>query len=231
MPRGKGGGEGRGGAAGRPAAGGKGGRDADRRLCENAGPAHESPTARPMPDAHSMKALWALFWSVCLLRRAPDELPRSLPLLAAVALLGLALGICSQFLGGAVAPVVAIVTVLLALVLDLAVLGALLAFKRQQALFVQALTAILGADLVLGLFSLPLVLAARLLGESPLTGVVVLLQMLLVGWNLGVRGFIYHRAARLGIFQGNMLALTLFLLNVFLVFKLFPELLAAPGAR
>jgi hypothetical protein len=50
---------------------------------------------------------------------------------------------------------------------------------------------------------------------------------LLVGWNLGVRGFVYHRTLEIGIFQANMLSLTLFLLHIFLAAKLFPELLAA----
>lgn len=178
-----------------------------------------------------MKALWTLFWSVCLMRRAPDELPYSLPLLAVAAMLTLALGITTQFLAGGAPAVAAVTTVLLAAVFDVLVLWALLAFKRQELLYVQALTALFGADFVLGLFAIPLVLLGRLLGESPLVAVVVFGQMLLVGWNLGVRGFIYHRSAQIGIFQGNMLALTLFLLNIFVAVKLFPELLAAPGAH
>lgn len=178
-----------------------------------------------------MNALWTLFWSVCLMRRAPEELPYSLPLLAAAALLALVLGISTQLLAGGTPVKVAVVTVLIAAVLDLLLLWALLAFKRQELLYVQALTAVFGVDFVLGLFAVPLVLAGRLLGDSPLVAVVVFGQMLLVGWNLGVRGFIYHRSARIGIFQGNMLALTLFLLNIFIAVKLFPELLAANGAH
>ncbi|MES2917517.1 MAG: hypothetical protein V4729_02750 [Pseudomonadota bacterium] len=179
-----------------------------------------------------MKAFWALFWSVCQMRRAPADVPWSLPLLALVALLNISLAIATQFLGGSVQPIPAVATVFVAAVLDVAGYGLLLAFKRQELQYVQGLTATWGADLVLGLFALPLALAGRLAGtESPLLGVVVFGQMLLVGWNLGVRGFIYHRSAHVGIFQGNMLALTLFLLNVFIAFRLFPELFAAPGAR
>lgn len=178
-----------------------------------------------------MKALWALFWSVCQMRRAPEELPWSLPLLATAALLSLGLGIATQLLSGTTPAVPALATVAIAALLDALVAWALLAFKRQEWAYVQALTAIFGADFVLGLFALPLVLAGRLAGDSPLLAVVVFGQMLLVGWNLGVRGFIYHRSAHIGIFQGNMLALTLFLLNIFIAVKLFPELLAAPGAH
>lgn len=179
-----------------------------------------------------MKALWALFWSVCQMRRAPAELPWSLPLLTLVALLNIALATGTQFLGGSIQPIPAVATVLVAAALDVVGYGLLLTFKRQELQYVQGLTATWGADLVLGLFAVPLALGGRLAGpESPLLGVVVFGQMLLVGWSLGVRGFIYHRTANLGIFQGNMLALTLFLLNVFIAFRLFPELFAAPGAR
>lgn len=178
-----------------------------------------------------MNALWTLFWSVCLMRRTPEELPYSLPLLATSALLALALGISTQLLAGGTPIKVAVVTVLVAAALDLLLLWALLAFKRRELLYVQAITAVFGVDFVLGLFAVPLVLAGRLLGDSPLVAVVVFGQMLLVGWNLGVRGFIYHRSAHIGIFQGNMLALTLFLLNIFIAVKLFPELLAANGAH
>lgn len=178
-----------------------------------------------------MKALWVLFWSVCQMRRTPDDVPYSLPLLAITALLTAALGMGTQFLAGPVATTAAIATVLIAVALDALVLWLLLLFKRQELHFVQGLTAIYGADFVLGLFAVPLVVTGRLLGESPLVAVIVFGQMLLVGWNLGVRGFIYHRTLRIGIFQANMLALTLFLLNIFIAVKLFPELLAVPGAQ
>jgi hypothetical protein len=178
-----------------------------------------------------MKALWALFWSVCQMRRAPAELPWSVPLLLLVMAANAGLGVAAQLLGGPTPPLPAVAVVLIALVLDVVAYGLLLVFKRQEMLFVQGLTATWGADFVLGLFSLPLALGARLAGEqSALTAVVVLLNLLLLGWNLGVRGFIYHRTAAIGIFQGNMLALTLYLLNVFIVFRLFPEILRAPGA-
>lgn len=177
-----------------------------------------------------MKALWALFWSVCQMRRAPDEVPYSLPLLALVCALAIALAIATQFLAGPAPMPAAVATAFLGAAVDAAVLWALLAFKRQQPLYVQALATVFGTDFVLGLFNVPLALAGRLLGDGhPMLQVLVFLQMLLVGWNLGVRGFIYHRSARIGIFQANMLALTLFLLNIFIVVKLFPELLGPGG--
>ncbi|HET8731267.1 MAG TPA: hypothetical protein VFM34_09185 [Moraxellaceae bacterium] len=175
-----------------------------------------------------MIALWALFWSVCLMRRGPDDVPYSLPLLALAIALSVGLGVVTQFLSGSES-LPGMAAVLISPVVDALALWALLAFKRQEPLFVPSLTAVFGADLLLGLFALPLVLASHFVGESPLLPVVVFGQMLLVGWNLGVRGFIYHRSAHIGIVQANVLALTLFVLNIFFVVKLFPELLGPAG--
>lgn len=177
-----------------------------------------------------MKALWSLFWSVCQMRRGPEDMPFSLPLLLFMLGLNMALGIGIQFATGPAATAAAIGIVLLAVAVDALVLWLLLAFKGLQMRFVQSLIAVYGADFLLGLFALPLVALGLLAGRSPLLAAVVFGQMLLVGWNLGVRGFIYHRALHIGIFQANMLSLTLFLLHIFIAVRLFPELVASSGS-
>jgi hypothetical protein len=53
--------------------------------------------------------------------------------------------------------------------------------------------------------------------------------MLLVGWNIGLRGFVFHRSLNIGMLQGNVLSLALFLLNIAVSVQLFPELLPAKG--
>jgi hypothetical protein len=178
-----------------------------------------------------MKALFAMLWSVCTMRRGPDELPHSLALLGLVLGLNMALGIGIQWLSAPLAPDAAVGLVLLTLALDALVLWALLAFKRLELRYMQTLTTIYGVDFLLGLVALPLIVAGVLLGKGPWMAVFVFLQMLLVGWNLGVRGFVYHRALEIGIFQANMLSLTMFLLHIFLAAKLFPELLARTPAQ
>lgn len=173
-----------------------------------------------------MRALWSLYWSVCLLRRGPEAIPRSSGLLVLVLLLDIALGLAIQRLSEPVSVAAALVIVLLAMLLDASVLWGLAVFKRRELHYVPALTTIYGVDFLLGLVALPLMVAGVAAGKSPWLGVMVALQMLLVSWNLGVRSFVYHRALGIGVFQASMLTLTLFLLHVTLAAQLFPELLA-----
>lgn len=179
-----------------------------------------------------MKALWALFWSVCQLRRGPEDMPYSTGLLVLVLLLDIALGISVELVAEPATLQAAMGVTLLAVASDALALWGLLRFKQAELRYVQSLTTIYGADFMLGLISLPLVALGLLLPEkTPWLAPLVFAQMLLVGWNLGVRGFVYHRALAIGIFQGNMLSLALFFLNIFISVKIFPELLSASVAR
>lgn len=173
-----------------------------------------------------MKALWSLFWSLCQLRRGPEDLPNSTRLLLGVVVLDVALGMGSQLLSPSTPLFEAMAIALLAAGSDALVLWALLRFKQRPMRYVQGLTAIYGSDFLLSLLVLPLLMIGLLLpAPSPWLALMVFAQMLIVGWSLGVRGFVYHRVLNVGIFQGNMLSLTLFFLNVFIVAKIFPELL------
>lgn len=173
-----------------------------------------------------MRALLALFWSVCRLQRGPEDVPWSVGLLLALLMLDVLVGIA----GDAVAApgrlhAVAGMTVI-ALVIDALSLWVLLRFKRLGRRFVQGLTTICGVDLLMGLIALPVILAGLLLPPpSPWLAGIVFVQMLLVGWNLGLRGFVYHRVLEISLLQGNMLALALFFLNIFISVQLFPGLL------
>lgn len=172
-----------------------------------------------------MRALLALFWSVCRLQRGPEDVPYSIGLLLLVLTLDVFLGIAGDaFADPGRLHAVALVTVLGAAA-DAAILWGLLRFKRLGARFVQSLTTLYGIDLLLGLLTLPVTLAGLLLAASHWLVAVVFVQMLLVGWNLGLRGFVYHRTLAISLLQGNMLSLTLFFLNVFVSVQLFPELL------
>ena len=172
-----------------------------------------------------MRALWALFWSVCRLQRGPEDVPWSVGLLVLV----LTLDVVTGIFGDAVAEpsrlqAVAVLAVLAA-ALDALVLWVLLRFKQHGERFVQSLTTLYGVDLVLGLVALPVTLLGLWLPASPWLAAVVFAQMLLVGRNLGLRGFVFHRALAVSLLQGNMLALALFFLNIFFSVRLFPELL------
>lgn len=171
-----------------------------------------------------MKALWSSLWSICRMSRGPEELPQSLSLLLLVLMLGAGMGIGLQLLDKPDALQLALGVTALAIALDALVLGALVLFKQTQDRYVQGLTAIYGSDFLISLISLPLAVAGMYFSKVPWLPVLVFAQMLLVGWSLGVRAFIYHRTLRVGVLLANMLSLTLFLLTVFIIVKLFPEL-------
>lgn len=177
-----------------------------------------------------MKALWTLFWQICQLRRGPEDVPYSVQLLVLLAVLDVALGIGGQLLAAPDRLRIAVSLTLLAVVMDAAVFWGLLWFKRLQSRWVQGLTTIFGIDLLLGLVALPLTLLSHVVEpKSVMIGLVVVAQMLLVGWNIGLRGFVFHRALNIGLLQGNMLSLALFMLNIFISIQLFPELVPVKG--
>ncbi|MDP2227855.1 MAG: hypothetical protein Q8J78_10325 [Moraxellaceae bacterium] len=177
-----------------------------------------------------MKALWLLFWDLCRLRRGPEEVPYSLPLLAVVVALDVALNLTGHVLAAPDALMRGVQLTLMGLLLEMLVLASLLRFKGLQERFVQSFTAIIGVDLLLSVLALSFTLLSLAVEpKSPVIGLVVIAQMLIVGWNLALRGFIYHRALNIGLLQGIMLSLALFLLNIFLSVQLFPGLLQKNG--
>jgi hypothetical protein len=177
-----------------------------------------------------MKALWTLFWQLCQLRRGPEDVPYSLQLLLLLGLMDVALGVGGQLLAQPDRVRIAVSLTLLALAMDAIALWGLLAFKKLQGRWVQALTAIIGIDLLLSLVALPLTLISLAVQPSSFViAIVVVTQMLLVGWNIGLRGFVFHRSLNIGMLQGNVLSLALFLLNIAVSVQLFPELLPAKG--
>lgn len=174
-----------------------------------------------------MKALWKQLWLLCRLQGGPEDIPASLEVLLLIVMLNAGFSISLQMLAEPVAPETAVGMTGLALALDVLVLAGLLLFKAVKGRLVPTLTAIFGVDLLISLLAVPAVFMATQMDKSPWLSVSVFFQMLLMGWNLAVRGFIYHRTLRIGILQANMLSLTLFLLTVFLATRLFPELMPA----
>lgn len=174
-----------------------------------------------------MKAIWSLFWQLLALRRGPADMPRSVPLLLSLILLNIVLSVLGQWVGNPQGWRIGLGMAGIGLAIDVVTLWALLQFKSQPGRYVQTLTAVYAADTMLSLCALPL-LPIYLLApaKSALLTIGFMIDMLITGWSLGVRGFIYHRSLNVGIFQGNMLSITLFLLTMLASVKLFPELIA-----
>ncbi|HEX4937246.1 MAG TPA: hypothetical protein VFX11_01115, partial [Candidatus Kapabacteria bacterium] len=170
------------------------------------------------------------FWDICRLRRGPEDVPYSVQLLVLLVLLDFLVGVGGQLLAQPERLHIALSLTALALAMDAVALWGLLAFKHLKARWVQSLATVVGIDLLLSLVALPLTLLSHVVEpKSFMIGIIVVSQMLLVGWNIGLRGFVLHRALNIGMLQGNMLSLALFMLNVAVSVQIFPELVPAKG--
>ncbi|RZU36969.1 hypothetical protein EV700_3182 [Fluviicoccus keumensis] len=179
-----------------------------------------------------MKALWSLFWQILRFDRGPEEAPNSPMLLLGLIALDYLLSLLSQGLSkGQAHWDYVIIIPLIALTVELASLQLLTAYKSVRYRYTQTATVIIGCDIILTLISLPLSLAAMSMPDrSPLLPAFGILQMVLLGWGLGFRAFVYHRTINIGLIQANMLALALYLLALTFMVQAFPELLAQAQA-
>ena len=196
-------------------------RDSASELCDNVALSRTSSRERVF-----MNAIWSLYFRASTLRCGPEDMPYSLPLLRMTLVLWLLL----QALGAVLQTRFSVPQSLMAQVWLLAVLlGAtwlLLAFKGLSGRVVQTFTALLGVELVIGALALPLVMAARPLGDDALPLWLQVPYLVLLCWNLGARGYILHRALQIGPFLAMALVLTLLMVSFALLAMLMPELAA-----
>ena len=168
-----------------------------------------------------MVALIQFFIDLCLLRRAPQDLPASTALLGLVvvadllitALVGLAGGLS---LGAAWGQGLA------DLVLTLVLLRLALQLSRHPGRFLQLASALLGTGSLLGLLALPplgLLAGAETRGETSWAGLPLLI---LLFWSLLVTGHILRHGFGLRLGQGVLIAVAYNLLASTLINALFP---------
>jgi len=161
------------------------------------------------------------FLQLVLLRNRPQDFPWSPLLLALVmaahALLGIVLFSfrlpLPDALGAGIAgsALLAVMTV------------SLLAVNRLLARAVQVLTALAGADVVLGVAALPITvwLHGDLEGGAA-SGLPGLLYLVLLGWNLAVAGHVLRHALDAPLPLGLVIALVFYVLSVTLLNGMFP---------
>lgn len=152
------------------------------------------PVETPTP-VHSkeirppMLQLLMAFWSVAHLRRGPSDFPASpyllAPVLAAHWALGVILGLFSVPLGEAV------VSALLGTLTLVAVIQAMLLARRKAGRSLQTLTALGGAEVVIGLAAVPIYALAPF---APDPGLPALLTLALVVWNFVVAAHVLRSA-------------------------------------
>lgn len=149
-----------------------------------------------------------LFWSICTFRTGPEAVPKvtvffALAFVVNVIVSLTLLTLYSRLTLVSFLPMLASSYLLLCLVVY-----ALLWFKQRLYLYQGTLTAFFGADILIKLLLLPLVLINLQLPETVgMKGLVELAILLISLWGLFVEGFIYHRAAQVSYLLGIVISL------------------------
>lgn len=168
-----------------------------------------------------MEALIRFFVELCLLRRAPQDLPGSSTLLGLILVINLMASVLVGLAAGLAAPV-ALGQGLADAVLTLGLLHLALSLTRRPARFLQLATALLGTGALLSLVAVaPLLLlsGAESRGETSLAGLPLIF---LLFWSLLVTGHILRHGFDLRLGQGVLIAVAYNVLASTLINTLFP---------
>lgn len=169
-----------------------------------------------------MKALLLAFFDICRLRKAPQDIPAS-PQLLALSLTAYALLSC--LLQGLSEPVdLAVSSALLEIAVLMLFVQCLLLLKGRPARWMQTMTALAGAGVILRLIVLPLYLFAGVGSGAALIGynLGLTLLLMLVGWGVVVMAHILRHALETHPALAFMLALVYLFLLVYLTLTLLP---------
>jgi len=176
-----------------------------------------------------MTQLFNLIWDICCLRRGPQDLPYSPPLLAAIAAASFVYQLVIAASRGMPFGEV-LIGALFALGLILTALHVALAVRGLRSRFVQSATALLGCMLLFEVLRLPIEL---LMGTppatpaqiTPLQGLLTLLSLPLLGWNVVVYAHVLRHSLNVSFLTG----MTLSLLWIVAIIALIAAVGAPPG--
>jgi hypothetical protein len=168
-----------------------------------------------------VQALITFFAELCLLRRAPQDLPASDALLWVVLVLDLFVGVLVGLSSGlSLGP--SLFQGLMELALLLGVLYGGLAFIHHPGRFTQAATALLGSGALIGLLALmPLALNPTGTEDTETAALGALLLLALVAWSILVTGHIVRHTFGITLGQGTAIAVAFEFLAIALISALF----------
>lgn len=152
-----------------------------------------------------MRALFDLFFDICLFRKAPQDVPSSMALLK-LCLLAYAGSGLLVLLVTTPAPV-ALLQILLDTVLLSGLLYLGLGLRRHPKRFEQTLSALTGTGGLMGLLALPLTVWLARQGQGDAAALPSMLLLLLIVWSTAVMAHILRHAFEIPIWLGAALAL------------------------
>lgn len=168
-----------------------------------------------------MQALIQFFFELCLLRRAPQDLPASDTLFWATLMTDLMIGLLVGLAAGLpVGP--SLIQGMVELALMIGALFLALYLTQRRARFVQSATALLGSGALIGLAALmPLALNPTGSNETDAATLGAVLLLALMVWNIVVNGHILRHTFGINLGQGAAAALVFEVLSIFLLGGLF----------
>ncbi|MGQ9658559.1 MAG: hypothetical protein ACUVQI_00245 [Thermochromatium sp.] len=167
-----------------------------------------------------MQALVKFFLELCLLRRAPQDLPASELLLGLVLVTDLLVGLLVGIMAG-LSWLTSLLQGVAEVLLMLTALYVALMQLKLRARFLQSATALLGSSAVLGLAAIPpLSLDPTGSRESDLAVLGALMLMGLVIWGIVVTGHILRHTFSITLGQGAAIAVAFQIVAVTLVTSL-----------
>jgi hypothetical protein len=168
-----------------------------------------------------MKAAIYLFWRICQMRTGPDQIPgNAIFALGTVLACALANGAILFWLRGADFAF-GLLHVFLVTVVWLGTVYVVLALRKLTERFQQTMTAMLGTNIVIAFLSLPLIILGSLFTrvsleeqesmEPSLWPIAASLGIvLLMTWDVCIKGFIFHKAFGINYLWANLFAWFLF---------------------
>jgi len=168
-----------------------------------------------------MPYLIRTFWEICLLQKAPQDVPYSRGLLLLLLLAGFLVDNLNLNIAlPEIAIVSVIVVVCLHTVLLLGSLSILLTLMGYRARVFQTLTALVGTGIIISLLALPVLLIVSRIASDP--GYFGLILLILNIWSLLITAHILRHALSIGFLLAGLLAFGYFMLSIKLVDVMLP---------
>lgn len=165
-------------------------------------------------------ALIQPFLRLCLLNANPQDLPASAPLLRTT------LGAYLLMSALTAAPFYGTLPSIAAAIADVALLAgyAWLALRSQGRMgrYVQTLSALAGAGVIIGVLTLPVTYILYRSGASGGNDALLFVQLLILMWLLAIYGHIYRHALSTGLFTGVLVSLGWIFVTSLVIQSLFP---------
>jgi len=161
------------------------------------------------------------FWEICLLQKAPQDIPYSRGLFIILLLIGLLVDNLNLNLAlPKVEPGYIVLVVSVHTVFFLGSLSALMTVMGYAARIFQTLTALLGTGVIISLLAMPILLAINYITQEQ--GYFGLILLLLNIWSLVIMAHILRHALSVSFLLAGLFAFGYFMLSIKLVDFLLP---------